>query len=181
MTTTERTCEGCGKTFAPRSSNQQYCTPECCRRTHNLRRAQTYFEAVKDGVPSYDAVRKGRARSAGRGWAKDAPKLTQEERDERCIAFLQRRAKNVPCCECRCRVLEGEWTGPSGDNPSGKSIHDVHVRVWCDKGLEPSVGCPGFMVGYPQRRVRCGRRKAKGSKRREEMMEADSHCDLERP
>ena len=177
MTTTERTCAECGKEFVATviCRPPKYCSDDCRHKARQRRQRESYERRKPQILEARRALKERRER------AKRAPNPIQEEMDERCIAFLAKRAKNVPCTECRCRVIEGKWTGPEGETIGGKSIHDVHVHIRCDKGLEPMVGCPGYECGYPQRRVRCGRRKAKRNKRREEMMEADSHCDSERP
>lgn len=142
-------CAECGREFVAsaekRGHKPKYCSDEC-RHTARQRQDREYH-------------RNTRMRSKPTERMSGAQKMPQDERDERCIAFLQRRAKNVPCCECRCRVLEGKWVSPGG--ASGK-FPDVHVRVWCDKGLVPMVGCPGYECGHPQCRVREFRKKGRG-------------------
>ena len=127
----EKWCAECGREFVAGAPNTRYCSDEC-RSAANKRNEARAKKRAKERM----------------------------ERDERCIAFLQRRAKNVPCCECRCRVIEGEWIG--SEDWSGGSTANVHMRIWCDKGLEPMVGCPGYECGHPQRRVREYRRAHDG-------------------
>lgn len=148
-------CAECGKEFVATviSRPPKYCSDDCRHKARQRRKRESYERRKPQILEARRVLKERRER------AKRAPNPTQDEIDERCIAFLQRRAKNVPCTECRCRVLEGEWVSPSG--ASGE-FPDVHVRVWCDKGLVPMVGCPGYECGYPQRRVREFRRKGRG-------------------